>query len=233
MKDLAQQLSEAHAEVFAALGIDTAYAAVTRSARPDLGEFQSNGALAAGKATGQQPREIAEAAASRWSAIEIAEPPTIAGPGFLNFTITAEALAARAEAIGGDVRAGATLVETPRTVIVDYGGPNVAKGMHVGHLRASIIGDSLKRLFRFRGDDVISDAHFGDWGLQMGLLIVALADELGGLNAAGLEQRLAALTLEDLEAMYPAAAARAKDDPQFRQRAREATAELQIRSSPT
>ncbi|MBN1237379.1 MAG: arginine--tRNA ligase [Gammaproteobacteria bacterium] len=232
MKDLARQLSDAHAAVFAALGIDTAYSAVTRSNRPDLGEFQSNGALAAARATGRQPREIAEAAAARWSATGIAAPPTIAGPGFLNFTVTADALAARAEAIAADARAGATLVETPRTVIVDYGGPNVAKGMHVGHLRASIIGDSLKRLFRFRGDDVIGDAHFGDWGLQMGLLIVAVADAVGGLDAAGLEPFLAALTLADLEAMYPAAAARAKDDAAFRQRAREATAALQAGTEP-
>jgi arginyl-tRNA synthetase len=85
-------------------------------------------------------------------------------------------------------------------VIVDYGGPNVAKPMHVGHLRASIIGESIKRIFRFRGDQVWGDAHFGDWGFQMGLLITALEDELGGLtDAAAIDTRLAALTLEDLE----------------------------------
>ncbi len=232
MKDFSQQLSEAQADIFTALGIDTAFSVVTRSNRPDLGEFQSNGALQAANATGRQPREIAEAAAARWSATEIAERPEIAGPGFLNFTITAEALAARAEAIADDPRAGATFIETPRTVVIDHGGPNVAKGMHVGHLRSSIIGYSLKRLFRFRGDVVFGDVHLGDWGLQMGLLIIALADELGGLDAARLMPRPAQLTLEDLEAIYPAAAARARDEPAFRLRAREATAKLQSSSEP-
>jgi arginyl-tRNA synthetase len=111
---------------------------------------------------------------------------------------------------------------------VDYGGPNVAKPMHVGHLRASIIGESVKRLFRFRGDQVWGDAHFGDWGFQMGLLIVALDDDLGGLSDEGkLNARLQGLSLEDLEAMYPAAADKSKTDAAFRDRARKATVALQ------
>ena len=113
-------------------------------------------------------------------------------------------------------------------MLVDYGGPNVAKPMHVGHLRASIIGESLKRIFRFRGDEVLGDVHFGDWGFQMGLLIVALEDDLGGLDdAARVDARLERLTLEDLDRMYPAAAARAKSDDAFRDRARKATLALQ------
>jgi arginyl-tRNA synthetase len=117
---------------------------------------------------------------------------------------------------------------TPRRVLIDYGGPNVAKPMHVGHLRASIIGESLKRIFRFRGDTVWGDAHFGDWGFQMGLLIVALEDELNGFgDTARLDARLQALTLEDLERMYPAAAACAKQDEGFRSRARKSTLALQ------
>ncbi|MGC1305085.1 MAG: arginine--tRNA ligase, partial [Caulobacteraceae bacterium] len=127
--------------------------------------------------------------------------------------------------------AGAGAVEAPRRVLVDFGGPNVAKPMHVGHLRASIIGESLKRIFRFRGDEVLGDAHFGDWGFQMGLLITALgeADPASPFLAGG-EGPFPAespVTLEDLERLYPQAAARAKSEPEFRDRARRATAELQ------
>jgi arginyl-tRNA synthetase len=159
---------------------------------------------------------------------DIADTPGIAGPGFLNYRVTEPALSARTDEIARDPRSGAETVAHKRRVIVDYGGPNVAKPMHVGHLRASIIGESLKRIFRFRGDEVWGDAHFGDWGFQMGLLIVALSDELGGLDdEAKVDARLANLTLADLDRIYPAAAARAKEDATFRDRARKATLALQ------
>jgi arginyl-tRNA synthetase len=228
MEDLADQLTGATAATFSELGFDTAFATVKPADRRDLGDFQCNGALALAKKAGRKPQEIANAVAERWSATELAARPGVAGPGFLNFRITPQALAARAQAIANDPRAGASLVTNPRRVVVDYGGPNVAKPMHVGHLRATIIGDSLKRIFRFRGDTVWGDAHFGDWGFQMGLLIAALEDELGGLaEEAAVDERLKALTLDDLERIYPAAAARAKEDEAFRNRARKATALLQ------
>jgi arginyl-tRNA synthetase len=227
MKDLAAQLSAANAEAFGALGLEARFAEVRRSDRPDLGDFQCNGALPAAKALGRKPPEVAAEIAGKWSALALAPKPTIAGPGFLNFSVSEAALSARAQAIADDPRVGATLGERQK-VIVDYGGPNVAKGMHVGHLRASIIGESLKRIFRFRGDEVWGDAHFGDWGFQMGLVICALADEVGGLDDwSKLDARLRALTLEQLEALYPAAAERAKTEPAFRDRARKATAALQ------
>jgi arginyl-tRNA synthetase len=228
MKDLADQLTDATSGTFTALGFDTAFATVKPADRRDLGDFQCNGALALAKKAGRKPQEIAGAVAERWSATDLAAKPGVAGPGFLNFRITPEALAARAQSIANDPRTGASTVATPRRVIVDYGGPNVAKPMHVGHLRATIIGDSLKRIFRFRGDTVWGDAHFGDWGFQMGLLIAALEDELGGLAETGaVDERLTELTLEDLERIYPTAAARAKEDEAFRNRARKATALLQ------
>ena len=233
MKDLAQQLTDANAAVFSAQGLETRHADVRRSDRPDLGEFQCNGALAAAKAAGKKPQEIAQAVSSAWSASELAPAPSIAGPGFLNFNVTAGALSARAQAIADDARAGANLVAQKRRVIVDYGGPNVAKGMHVGHLRASIIGESIKRIYRFRGDEVWGDAHFGDWGFQMGLVICALEDELGGFgDAAKIDARLKTLTLEHLEAAYPTAAAKAREDVAFRDRARKATAALQNGAEP-
>jgi len=233
MKDLARALTEANAAAFAAAGFDRRHGEVRRSDRPDLGEFQCNGALAAAKAAGKKPPEVAQAVAGAWRGEELAPAPTIAGPGFLNFTVTGQALSRRAQAIAGDPRAGANLVERPRRVVVDYGGPNVAKGMHVGHLRASIIGESVKRIFRFCGDEVWGDAHFGDWGFQMGLVITALEDELGGFDdAARIDARLATLTLDQLESMYPAYAARVRAEPDLRDRARKATAALQAGVQP-
>ncbi|MGE3142684.1 MAG: arginine--tRNA ligase [Hyphomonadaceae bacterium] len=228
MSDLAARLSETAGRVFAASGLAPALGVVRRSDRPELADFQCNGALAAAKAAGRKPQELAADLARAWAALDPGAQLTIAGPGFINIRVSDAALAQRAEEIAADPRAGAQAAAAPRRVVVDYGGPNVAKGMHVGHLRASIIGESVKRLFRFRGDSVWGDAHFGDWGFQMGLMIVSLEDELGGLDdAAKLEARLAALTLDDLETRYPAAAARAKDDAAFRDRARKATAALQ------
>ncbi|MEJ0060596.1 MAG: arginine--tRNA ligase [Terricaulis sp.] len=232
MKDLAAQLSAANAEAFGALGLEARFAEVRRSDRPDLGDFQCNGALPAAKALGRKPPEVAAEIAGKWSALALAPTPTIAGPGFLNFSVSEAALSARAQAIADDPRVGASVGERQK-VIVDYGGPNVAKGMHVGHLRASIIGESLKRIFRFRGDEVWGDAHFGDWGFQMGLLIVSLEDELGGLgDQSKVDAWLAALTLDHLEAMYPRAAMRVREDEAFRDRARKATAALQNGAEP-
>jgi arginyl-tRNA synthetase len=233
MKDLASALSAANADVFAKLGLDPKHADVRRSDRPDLGEFQANGALAVAKTVGKKPQDVAQSIAGAWTAAELSPTPTIAGPGFLNFKVTTDALAKRAQSIADDPHVGASSVEAKRRVVVDYGGPNVAKGMHVGHLRASIIGESIKRIYRFRGDEVWGDAHFGDWGFQMGLVITALEDELGGfIDAAALRTRLQTLTLEHLEAAYPAAAAKAREDAAFRDRARKATAALQSGAEP-
>jgi arginyl-tRNA synthetase len=227
MTDIASTLAAVVGAAFAAEGVDAAFGAVKRSDRPDLAPFQCSGAMAAAKVAGKPPRAIAEAVAARLKdAPGIAE-IEIAGPGFLNLTPTDDLLTERMRHAAGDPRCGADPVVRPRRVVVDYGGPNVAKPMHVGHLRAAIIGESVKRLYRFRGDTVWGDAHFGDWGFQMGLLIVALEDELGGFVEPELSAKLKVLTLDHLSAMYPAAAARAKADEAFRDRARKATAALQ------
>ncbi len=238
MSDLKGVLSEAVGAAFAQAGLPPELGRVTASDRPDLADFQSNGALAAAKRVGKNPREIADAVAQalagdpRLSAVEIA------GPGFINLKLTDAALGARAQAIADDPRLGAERVAQPRRVLVDYGGPNVAKPMHVGHLRASIIGESIKRLYRFRGDEVLGDAHFGDWGYQMGLLIGAVMDEnpavagvVDALNA-GQTADLAAfetVSLADLDRLYPEAAAKGKADTDYRDRARKITAALQDR----
>jgi arginyl-tRNA synthetase len=241
MSDLRSGLSEAAGAAFAALGLDSDFGRVTASDRPDLADFQCNGALAAAKAGKGNPRAIGEAVAQALAVHPWVKSAQIAGPGFVNLRLNDAALSARAEALAADPRVGAAKVAVPRRVIIDYGGPNVAKEMHVGHLRASIIGEAIKRLFRFRGDEVQGDAHFGDWGFQMGLLIIACADadpaiaalvEADGPFGADDERRLdelltARIGLDDLDRLYPAAAAKARAEDEFRDRARRATAELQ------
>ena len=232
MTDLRTDLGEAVAAAFAAEGVDASVARVTASDRPDLADFQSNGALAAAKALKANPRELAGRVAERLAADPRLSGVEVAGPGFINLKVADTALARRAQGVADDsALAGASKVAEPRKVVIDYAGPNVAKPMHVGHLRSSIIGESLKRLFRFRGDTVWGDAHFGDWGFQMGLLIVAVGDE-GGADAFLAEGEgpfpdHSPVTLDDLERLYPMAAAKAKEDTDYRDRARKATAELQ------
>jgi arginyl-tRNA synthetase len=239
MSDLKRALGEAVEAAFAAVGAPPELGRVTPSDRPDLADFQSNGALAAAKRLGKNPREIATAVVAQLSGDPRLAAVDIAGPGFINLKVADAALATRADAIAADPRAGAEPVAAPRRIIVDYGGPNVAKPMHVGHLRASIIGESVKRIYRFRGDTVAGDAHFGDWGYQMGLLIGAVCDEdaeiaaqVEALNAAGavddpIPAAFAKVTLADLDRLYPLAAARGKEDPAYRDRARKLTADLQ------
>nr|WP_312294458.1 arginine--tRNA ligase [Brevundimonas diminuta] len=231
MTDLKTSLSEAVGSAFAAEGVDKALARVTASDRPDLADFQSNGALAAAKALKANPRELAAKVAERLAADPRLSSVEVAGPGFINMKLSNAALAQRAAEVAADKElAGASRVE-PRKVVIDYGGPNVAKPMHVGHLRSAIIGESLKRLFRLRGDHVTGDAHFGDWGFQMGLLITACGDEgLADVFMAEGDGPFPAetpVTLADLDRLYPLAAGKAKEDPAFRDRARKATAELQ------
>jgi len=232
MTDLRTDLGEAVGTAFAAEGVDPALARVTPSDRPDLADFQSNGALAAAKALKANPRDLAGKVAERLKGDPRLASVEVAGPGFINLKLADAALSARAAEIAADAdHAGAAVVAQPRKVVIDFAGPNVAKPMHVGHLRSSIIGESLKRIFRFRGDTVWGDAHFGDWGFQMGLLIVAVGDEgkADGFMAEGDGPFPAEspVSLEDLERLYPAAAAMAKEDAGFRDRARKATAELQ------
>ena len=248
MSDLKRGLGEAVAAAFAAVGLPPELGRVTPSDRPDLADFQCNGALPAAKVARRDPREIASEVVAKLAGDPQLALVETAGLGFINMRVSDAALAARANEIAADPRAGASTVETARKVLVDYGGPNVAKPMHVGHLRASIIGESVKRLYRFRGDTVLGDAHFGDWGYQMGLLIGAVMDEhadiaelLAKLNAGGapipsdLEAAALALfeervSLADLDRLYPAAAARGKDDLAYRDRARKITAELQSKT---
>src|SRR4051812_444889 len=240
MSDLKRLLSEAVEAAFADLGLPAELGRVTASDRPDLADFQSNGALAAAKRVGKNPRELAAAVAEQLQSDPRLASVEVAGPGFINLKLAQGELARRANEIAADPRAGGERVAAPRRVLVDYGGPNVAKPMHVGHLRSSIIGESIKRLYRFRGDEVVGDAHFGDWGYQMGLLIGAVMDENPAVaavveqaNAAGAPPAdpaaFDAVSLADLDRLYPEAAAKGKSDTDYRDRARKITAGLQTK----
>ncbi len=231
-RPLEDVLGAALGRAFESAGLDAALGAVKPAARPDLAPFQCNGALAGAKAAGKTPRDIAEAVVASLEGDPLFAGLEIAGPGFINITPSQGALDARAAALAADDRAGALKVETPRRVMLDFGGPNVAKAMHVGHLRSSIIGDALQRLFRFRGDEVISDVHLGDWGLQMGQIITGLQREQPDLPYfdAGFEgpyPEASPVTMEDLQAIYPRASAACKEDPARLAEAQQATRELQ------
>ena len=245
MTDLRRALGEAVSGAFAQADLPPEFGRVTASDRPDLADFQCNGAMAAAKTARRPPREIAVLVGEALKDNPYLASVEIAGLGFINLRVSNAALANRVNEISGDPRSGAGKVEQTRRVIVDYGGPNVAKPMHVGHLRASIIGEAIKRIFRFRGDEVLGDAHFGDWGFQMGLLIVAACDENPRWRAVAEESwrsdekllkageaqvvpvLLQDLDLSALDRLYPEAAAKAKVDDDYRDRARKATAELQ------
>jgi arginyl-tRNA synthetase len=232
MKDLAGRLSEVAGAAFAKLGLDAGLGAVRRSDRPDLADFQCNGAMAAAKATKKNPREIALAVVEELRSSPLVAKAEVAGPGFINVRLSAAGLAERAQEIAKDQRAGALRVAKARRVVMDFGGWNVAKEMHIGHLRSTVIGDSLQRLFRFMGDKVTSDVHLGDWGLQMGQLINEVKLEQPQLpyfdpSFTGPYPEKSPVTMDDLGRLYPLASGKSKTDAARREEDRRATAELQ------
>lgn len=215
---LQSHLSELAGEAFTDLGLAAELGEVVPSQRPELAQFQCNGAMAAAKQAGRPPREIADEVATSLAAHPEIASSSIAGPGFINIDVTDDALAQWANRTSPDKHLGHDTTPDPLKVLVDYAGPNVAKPMHVGHLRATIIGDSLARLFRFAGHNVIRDPHFGDWGFNMGLLIATVQER---------DIDPATLTLDDLQQLYPKATERAQEDEEFAERARMTTVALQ------
>lgn len=232
MTDLATELSAACSAAFEAEGFEARWGAVRRSDRPELADFQCNGCMGAAKKAGLVPRDLAAKIAERITGQGPIERVDVAGPGFLNIRVASAALSRQAEFIRTDAKAGGGKLEQTEKVVIDFGGPNVAKPMHVGHLRSAVIGDTLVRLFRFLGDEVTGDAHLGDWGLQMGHLITELFAEQPDLvyfdpDFKGPYPDEPPVTIEDLGRLYPQASAKAKEDPQRNEASQLAVAEMQ------
>lgn len=228
---LSTTLSQIFGDAFASQGYDASYGEVVPSARPDLAQFQCNGAMPAAKKAGGDPRELAQAVIDALSDATPFSDVGIAGPGFINITLTDDYLAAYVDSLSGSLRFGSD-PQTPRKMVIDYGGPNVAKELHVGHLRPAIIGESVKRTFRFLGHDVVGDVHLGDWGIPYGQLIVEIGDrrpELPFFDPDRVDGYPAAspVTIEDLQELYPIAATHAKEDEAFAAQARAAVVDLQ------
>ena len=232
MEKLIDKLSAAVSEAFAAAGYDPACGKVTVSNRPDLCEFQCNGAMPAAKSAHKAPLLIANDVVARLNDGGLFASAEAVNSGFINLRLDSAALAAHLEQMRTSERLGVAGEHKARTVVLDYGGPNVAKPLHIGHLRSAIIGESIKRIYRYFGDTVIGDIHLGDWGLQMGLIIAELRERQPELpyfddGFTGEYPAEAPFTISELEEIYPTASAKSKTDEAFAKKAHEATYFLQ------
>ena len=232
MKKILDLLSAEVAKAFATAGYDEKYARVSISNRPDLCEYQCNGAMAAAKEYHKAPIMIANGVVEQLAGSEVFGEVQAVNPGFINMKINDAFLGNYLNGMEADERLGFEKAEHPKTIVIDYGGPNVAKPLHVGHLRSAIIGESVKRIARFAGHKVIGDVHLGDWGLQMGLIITELHERKPDLcyfdeNYDGAYPEEAPFTIAELEEIYPTASKRSKEDEPYKEAAMQATYELQ------
>ena len=232
MKKILDLLSAEVAKAFAAAGYDEKYARVSISNRPDLCEYQCNGAMAAAKEYHKAPIMIANGVVEQLAGSEVFGEVQAVNPGFINMKINDAFLSSYLNGMEADERLGFEKAKHPKTIVIDYGGPNVAKPLHVGHLRSAIIGESVKRIARFAGHHVIGDVHLGDWGLQMGLIITELHERKPELcyfdeNYDGAYPEEAPFTIAELEEIYPTASKRSKEDEPYKEAAMQATYELQ------
>ena len=207
------------AMVAAGLPADT-NPAISLSNRPQFGDYQANGVMGAAKKLKTNPRELATKVVENLDLSGIADKIELAGPGFINIHLSQTWLASQLNAITQDSHIGVTQRSNPQTVVVDYSAPNLAKEMHVGHLRSTIIGDAVVRALEFRGDKVIRQNHMGDWGTQFGMLIAHLSDKLAG-------NEVAETALSDLENFYREAKVRFDNEEGFADRARADVVKLQ------
>ena len=233
MKKLINLISEEVTKAFVSAGYDEKYGKVTLSNRPDLCEFQCNGAMAAAKEYKCAPFMISDKIAQALAENELFESVESVKPGFINMKVSPAYLAKYVSDMKADEgRFGCDKAAHPKTIIVDYGGANVAKPLHVGHLRSAVIGESIKRIGKFMGHHMIGDVHLGDWGLQMGLIIVELKERKPDLvyydeSYTGEYPKEAPFTISELEEIYPTASKKSKEDEAFREAAMEATSQLQ------
>lgn len=232
MKEILELISEEVKHAFAQAGYPAEYGKVTISNRPDLCELQCNGAMALAKQFKKAPIMIANEIAEKLANSNVLSKVEAVMPGFLNMDLSEAYLADYLRQMCKSDKFGMELPAQNKKIIIDYGGPNVAKPLHVGHLRSAVIGESVKRIARYMGYDVIGDIHMGDWGLQMGLIITEMQErkpELVYFDAdyTGEYPKEAPFTIAELEEIYPAASARSKEDPAYKERAMEATKRLQ------
>ena len=220
-QSLEKLLNQKLAGIFAKHGLDTKFAVVKVSDRPDLSDFQCNGALALAKPLRRNPREIAALIAGELEQDADIAKISVDGPGFINISLKETFIAAELDAMAGDGRFGCDKTETPKKIVMDFGGPNVAKALHVGHLRSAVIGESIRRIESFYGNEVISDVHFGDWGTPMGMILAEIINQDGDLS------KTESYDIEAISAFYKKANIRCKEDEAAKEKARQITAELQ------
>lgn len=234
MKLITEILTPVVSAAFERAGYDGSLGAVTPSDRPDLCQFQCNGAFAGAKKYRKSPSAIAAEVTDELKRDNIFSRVEFVPPGFINMTLSDDYMLDIVRQISADPDKGVPRTDKPLTIVIDYGGPNVAKPLHIGHLRSAIIGESLKRLARACGHNVISDIHLGDWGLQIGLVIAELQERFPQERCFAEDfdpssDTVPALTAGDLSEIYPLASAKSKSDKTFSEKAHIATAELQNR----
>lgn len=232
MQKLLDLISEEMKKAFAAAGYDGELGKVTLSNRPDLCEYQCNGAMAGAKQYHKAPLMIAQEVAKKLADSEVFGEVSAVAPGFLNLKLKESFVKAYLDEMRESEKFGLTMPVNPKKIIIDYGGPNVAKPLHVGHLRSAIIGESVKRICRYAGHEVIGDIHLGDWGLQMGLIMTELKKRQPELvyfddSYEGEYPQEAPFTIGELEEIYPAASAKSKEDEGYKAEAMEATFKFQ------
>src|SRR5438132_6769659 len=219
METFQSQLTRKLSEALSFLGFPRA-GEVSPATDPRFGDYQSNAALVLGKQRGENPRKIAETIIANLAVTEISEQPSVAGAGFINFILKREAVETKIAALLGDERLGVEKVSSPRKIVIDFGSPNVAKPMHVGHIRSTFLGDALARIAEFLGHDVIRDNHIGDWGTQFGMV------SYGWKNLLDRES-LQRDPLAEIVRIYKETNERAIGDPQVREACRQELVKLQ------
>lgn len=218
---LENELNATLGSIFAKLDLDEKYAFVKVSDRPDLSDFQCNGALALAKIAHKNPREIASQIAEELQKTDFVDVVSVDGPGFINIKLKNEFIASNIDKIAADVRLGCGEVADKHRVVLDYGGPNVAKEMHVGHLRSGVIGESIRRIEKFVGNDVIADVHLGDWGTPMGMILAEIIKTDGNLD------KVYSYDIAQITDFYKKANIHCKENETAKEAARRITAELQ------
>ena len=232
MERILNLINKEAVRAFEAAGYDGSLGRVTLSNRPDLCEYQCNGAMAAAKKYKKAPIMIANDVVAELEKSEVFEEVTAVNPGFINLKLKKEFLSDYLQQMQADENLSIEKAAQPKTIIIDYGGANVAKPLHVGHLRSAIIGESVKRIGRFLGHKTIGDVHLGDWGLQMGLIITEVKHRQPDLpyfdpEYTGEYPKEAPFTISELEEIYPCASGRSKEDAAYKEEAMQATYELQ------